>query len=59
MVPSTEISRAQIEHQTALVEYRRARLELAAEACRIVVAVLVLATALVGGITAMVLTLTV
>lgn len=59
MAPSTDITRAKIEHQTALVEYRRAKLELAAEACKIVVAALVLATALVGGITAMVLALTV
>jgi hypothetical protein len=57
MASSTDITRARIEHQTALVECQRARLELAARVCGVVIAVFALATALVGGVTAIVLAL--
>jgi hypothetical protein len=57
MASSTDITRAQIEHQTALLEYQRARLELAAKACCAVVAALTLATTVVAGVAAIVLAL--
>jgi hypothetical protein len=54
---STDITRAQIEHHTALVEYQRAKLELAGKLCGVVIAVFALATTVVGGVTAIVLAL--
>jgi hypothetical protein len=57
MASSTDITRAHIEHQTALVEYQRAKLELAAKVCGVVIAGFALATAVVGGVTAILLVL--
>jgi hypothetical protein len=57
MASSTEITRAHIDHQTALVEYQRAKLELAAKICGVVIAVFALTTAVAGGVTAIVLAL--
>lgn len=57
--PSPEVTRARIEHQTALVEYQRAKLDLAGKACGVVIAALALATAVVGGVTAIILALAV
>lgn len=57
MATSTEMTRAYIEHQTALVQYRRAKLELAAKLCSVVTAAFAFATAIVGGVTAVMLAL--
>ena len=57
MASSTDITRAHIEYQTALVECQRAKLELAAKVCGVVIAGFALATAVVGGVTAILLVL--
>jgi hypothetical protein len=58
MAPSTDITRAWIEHQTELVRYQCAKLELAGSVCAVVVATMGLATALIGAVTAIILALT-
>jgi hypothetical protein len=57
MSSSTDVVRARIEHRTALVEYQRAKVDLAGKVCGVAIAALAFATAVVGGLTMIVVAL--
>jgi hypothetical protein len=57
VAPSTDLVRAQIEYQTVLVQYERAKLDLVGKVCGVAIAALGLATAIVCAATAIIITL--